>query len=176
MFVVILLEVLVGCDIAQGSPQERLAYYSDYFSFIGLDNRGRVAFALDTNRGQDGTEFQAEHFVVLHDEIKGWHKLDGNGPYPNPAGSHEEIPDSVHFRFTGLPGMGMVIESPANRLVFKTQPIPMVIDRRFLKDRYRMGWGKLSNSPKSGFKTPSKAVQWLGCPAGRDPASITNGL
>src|SRR5262245_38169635 len=31
---------------------ETLAYYSDYFSFVGEDAQGRVAFALDNNRGQ----------------------------------------------------------------------------------------------------------------------------
>jgi len=139
VFVVILIEVLVGYAVAKASPEERLTYYSDYFSFIGLDDRGRVAFALDINRGQDGDEFQAEHFVVLHDETDGWQKLDGNGLFPNPDGRLAIIPDSAHFRFTGLPGTGMAIESPANRLVLKIQSIPMVIDRQYLNDTYRMG-------------------------------------
>ena len=139
VFVVILIEVLVGYAVAKASPEERLTYYSDYFSFIGLDDRSRVAFALDTNRGQDGDEFQAEHFVVLHDETDGWQKPDGNGLFPNPDGRLASIPDSVHFRFTGLPGTGMVIESPANRLVLRIKPIPMVIDRQYLNDTYRMG-------------------------------------
>ncbi len=46
----------------------KLTYYSDYFSFIGRDDQGMVAFALDNNRGQDKDSWQAEHFVVLHDE------------------------------------------------------------------------------------------------------------
>jgi hypothetical protein len=36
VFVVILIEVLVGYAAAQASSEERVAYYSDYFSFIGL--------------------------------------------------------------------------------------------------------------------------------------------
>ena len=77
-FFVVILMGFLGSAAAQTFPEERLAYYSDYFSFVGLDDRGRVAFALDTNRGQDGAEFQAEHFVVLHDETDGWQKLGGN--------------------------------------------------------------------------------------------------
>jgi hypothetical protein len=134
-----MIALLVGYPAIQTPAEERLAYYSDYFSFIGADDKGRVAFALDTNRGQDGVEFQAEHFVVLHDEKNGWQKLQGNGPFPNPTGKLLSIPNSAHFRFTGLPGTGMVIEGPANRLALKIQPIPMVIDRHYLNDRYRMG-------------------------------------
>jgi len=50
----------------------RLAYTSDYVSFSGADEHGRVAFAIDTNRGRDGGESQAEHlYAVLHDEHAG---------------------------------------------------------------------------------------------------------
>ncbi len=139
VYTFIMIALLVGYPAIQTPAEERLAYYSDYFSFIGADDRGRVAFALDTNRGQDGVEFQAEHFVVFHDEKNGWQKLQGNGSFANPAGKLLSIPNSAHFHFQGLPGTGMVIESPANRLVLKIQPIPMVIDRHYLNDRYRMG-------------------------------------
>jgi hypothetical protein len=36
-----------------------------------VDVNGHVAFALDNNRGRDGEAWQAEHFVVLHDEGEG---------------------------------------------------------------------------------------------------------
>jgi hypothetical protein len=135
----IVIALLVGCPAIQAPAEERLAYYSDYFSFIGADDRGRVAFALDTNRGQDGVEFQAEHFVALHDEKNGWQKLQGNGSFANPAGKLLSIPNSVHFHFQGLPDTGMVIESQANRLILKIEPILTVINRNHLNDRYRMG-------------------------------------
>jgi hypothetical protein len=45
---------------------ENLAYHCDYFPFVGRDSIGFVAFALDNNRGVDGTDYQAEHFGVLH--------------------------------------------------------------------------------------------------------------
>src|SRR3989454_1248443 len=62
---------VAGCsaDITAQEPStSTLIYVSDYFSFVGADQEGRVAFALDNNRGRDGEAFQAEHFVVLHDE------------------------------------------------------------------------------------------------------------
>lgn len=71
-----------------------LSYYSDYISFVGSDSQGHVAFALDTNRGQDGKEFQAEHFAVLHDEQKGWIEVIGSGSYNNVHHELKSIPDS----------------------------------------------------------------------------------
>ena len=56
-------------QLLSGQP---LAYASDYFSFVGADVSGRVAFAVDTNRGRDGTVYQAEHlYAVLYDERSG---------------------------------------------------------------------------------------------------------
>ncbi len=50
-----------------------LVTVSDYFSFVGADEQGHVAFAIDNNRGRDGNAYQAEHFyAVLHDEHHGW--------------------------------------------------------------------------------------------------------
>src|SRR6266571_354272 len=66
---------VAGCSAdstAQEPSTSTLIYVSDYFSFVGADQVGRVAFALDNNRRRDGEAFQAEHFVVLHDERKGW--------------------------------------------------------------------------------------------------------
>lgn len=122
-----------------GLAEARLAYFSDYFSFVGQDARGMVAFALDTNRGQDGEEFQAEHFAVLHAEGEGWRELAGNGPFPNSAGILEVLPDSNHFRFAGTPEAGLLIESPANDLRLRISPIPILLARQHGNDRYRMG-------------------------------------
>ena len=46
-------------------PETNLIYVSDYFSFVGQDDQGHVALALDNNRGRDGESWQAEHFVVV---------------------------------------------------------------------------------------------------------------
>lgn len=70
----------------------RLTYYSDYFSFIGRDDQGMVAFALDNNRGQDKDSWQAEHFVVLHDEKTRWQPAKGSGPYENQFGAARAYP------------------------------------------------------------------------------------
>lgn|GEM_PF-6984486 len=48
-----------------------LVYVSGYFSFVGSDAQGNVTFAIDNNRGRDGENYQAEHFLVLHNEKQG---------------------------------------------------------------------------------------------------------
>ena len=124
---------------AQVEAREKLTYYSDYFSFVGQDGAGRVAFALDNNRGQDEDRFQAEHFAVLHDEHDGWQPLRGSGSYPNLSGALESIPDSEYFQFRGTPASGLVVESPANGLALEMQPILTRLARKRGSDRYRMG-------------------------------------
>jgi hypothetical protein len=63
--------------------------------------KGYAAFAIDNNRGKDGDSYQAEHFVVLHDEHAGWVKLFGNGKYDNGNEELKKIPDSFYFKFNG---------------------------------------------------------------------------
>ncbi len=96
-----------------------LVYVSDYFSFVGSDGLGRVAFALDNNRGRDGAKYQAEHLVLLHDERTGWIDLLGNGAYPNTGRELARIPDSPHFHFDGTPEAGLTVTSMKNNLVLK---------------------------------------------------------
>lgn len=97
-----------------------LAYHSDYLSFVGRDEKGLIAFALDNNRGRDGDAYQAEHFVVLHEEHLGWLPLEGNGDYPNHRQQLEEIPDSESFRFTLTAEGGIVVVSRINNLEMTT--------------------------------------------------------
>ena len=106
-----------------------LVYVSDYFSFIGKDDQGHVAFALDNNRGRDGESHQAEHFVVLHDESKGWVELKGNGSYDNIANDLIVIPDSSSFQFQGYPEAGVAITSQVNDLTLTISPISKSLDR-----------------------------------------------
>jgi len=117
----------------------QLAYFSDYFSFVGEDAKGKVAFALDTNRGQDGAAYQAEHFLVLHDETSGWAALQGNGRYPNTQKILQGLPDSEHFQFQGKPEEGIAISGPTNALSLTIDPLPTLIDRQNGNDHYRMG-------------------------------------
>lgn len=104
-------------------PQSTLIYVSDYFSFVGADSHGRVAFALDNNRGRDGDAYQAEHFVVLHDERKGWIDVQGNGFYDNSKKELALIPDSPFFQFESTPEAGLTITSAKNQLTLRMNPL-----------------------------------------------------
>jgi hypothetical protein len=114
--------------IATTIKDETLVYVSDYFSFVGSDTQGRVSFALDNNRGRDGEKYQAEHFLVLHDEHSGWVPLIGNGAYNNAGKVLVDIPDSQHFKFQGAVHNGLTIHGPSNNLVLKIDPVaPRVV-------------------------------------------------
>lgn len=128
-----------ACAAAGAAAEETLAYYSDYFSFIGEDTHGRVAFALDTNRGRDGNAFQAEHFTVLHDERAGWVPLHGNGAYPNLHRELAALPDSAHFAFRGSARRGMLIQSASNGVTLEIEPIVPVLERSREGGRFWLG-------------------------------------
>jgi|CXWL01.1.fsa_nt_gi hypothetical protein len=122
---------LGGCLSFRGAPSPDLEYFSDYFSFVGQDEHGPVAFALDNNRGRAGHSFQAEHFVVLHDAAAGWVSVRGDGRYPNPAGVLATIPDSADFHFEGSPTSGLAIASPSNGLRLAMAPLTERTRRSF---------------------------------------------
>jgi hypothetical protein len=111
-------------------PASSVLYVSDYFSFIGHDDDGYVAFALDNNRGRDGDAYQAEHFLVLHDEHQGWINVTGNGRYENHEKQLVAIPNSTAFQFQGTPETGMRITSDTNELALKIAPIPQRTSNR----------------------------------------------
>lgn len=115
-----------------------LAYASDYFSFVGRDERGAVAFAIDTNRGRDGDRWQAEHFVVLHD-AGGWEEVAGSGPYPNPGHALAALPDSPAFTFSGTPAEGIRIQGRNGGPDLAVGPVTPRIERRIGLAVYRMG-------------------------------------
>lgn len=107
-----------------------LEYYSDYFSFIGEDQQGFVAFAIDVNRGRDGDKYQAEHFVVLHDEHKGWIDTVGSGPFALEATDIFSISNSENFIFHGQPADGITLTSVTNALTLTIEPIAAVYSRQ----------------------------------------------
>lgn len=117
-----------GSDPTDGGPDDlpasTLIYVSDFFSFVGEDDKGHVVFAIDNNRGRDGDAYQAEHFLVLHDEQQGWVKLAGNGSFPNTKRELRTIPDSPFFRFDDTPRTGLTITSDLNHLALRVDPIP----------------------------------------------------
>ena len=120
-------------------PDTPLLYVSDYVSFVGEDAQGRVAFALDNNRGRDGENWQAEHFVVLHDEQEGWVSLQGSGAYENSTHELQTIPPSSFFQIEGMPQTGMLINSPSNDLNLSIEPIPIRFAREHEGGRYWLG-------------------------------------
>lgn len=131
---------------ASGAPDPQiliagtdLVYVSDYFSFVGADANGHVAFALDTNRGRDGDAYQAEHFVVLYNEHQGWIDAAGTGFFANTKHELLPIPDSPVFQFTGTPQTGLTIASPVNHLVLTIAPLPERVARGDAETIYRMG-------------------------------------
>jgi hypothetical protein len=120
-------------------PETPLLYVSDYFSFVGADAQGRVAFALDNNRGRDGESWQAEHFVVLHDEHEGWISLQGSGSYENDTQDLQAIPPSSFFHVEGTPQTGILINSTLNGLTLSIEPIPIRLMREHEGGRYWLG-------------------------------------
>ena len=135
----------LGMDASLASPKNislpdtALLYVSDYVSFVGEDRYGRVAFALDNNRGRDGESWQAEHFVVLHDEHEGWISLEGSGSYQNSTHELATIPPSSFFQVEGMPRTGLLITSPRNDLTLTVQPIPIRLERDHEGGRYWLG-------------------------------------
>jgi hypothetical protein len=133
-----LQQKMFSANAVDSDPIE-LSYYSDYFSFVGNDSQGHVAFALDNNRGQDGKEFQAEHFAVLHDEHKGWVEVNGSGSYNNVHHELKTIPNSETFQFQGNVEMGLRIESPGNQLTLFVEPLAFHIENKKGMARFRIG-------------------------------------
>ncbi|MGH7254914.1 MAG: hypothetical protein ACREI3_03980, partial [Nitrospirales bacterium] len=121
------------------TSENELVYVSDYLSFVGHDDGGHVAFALDTNRGRDGETWQAEHFVVLHDEPRGWVDLEGGGPYQNHQKALLELPDSPAFTFEGTPATGLIVRSAVNNLSLRVSPLPELLTRSHDEGQVVMG-------------------------------------
>lgn len=117
----------------------KLSYYSDYYSFIGWDEKGMVAFAIDNNRGQDGDTWQADHFVVMYDELQGWLEVEGNGFYDNVNRELHNIPDSRFFTFKQGEGGGVVLKSEVNALELSVAPETQVIKNTVGISRYELG-------------------------------------
>ncbi len=133
------MEPSIASPKAISLPDTALLYVSDYISFVGEDRHGRVAFALDNNRGRDGESWQAEHFVVLHDEHAGWISLEGSGAYQNSTHELVTIPPSPFFQIEGMPRTGLSITSPPNNLTLIVQPIPIRLERDHDEGRFWLG-------------------------------------
>ncbi len=133
------IEPPIASPDSSSLPDTSLLYVSDYVSFVGEDAQGRVAFALDNNRGRDRESWQAEHFVVLHDEQRGWVALQGSGAYENVTHELQTIPPSSFFHIEGLPQTGLSITSTSNHLTLLIDPIPIRLMREHEGGRYWLG-------------------------------------
>ena len=138
--------IVMGQEVSpkSSSPPKQttssLAYVSDFFSFVGRDTSGRVAFTLDNNRGKDGNTWQAEHLVILlHDEHKGWKELEGTGQYDNTEKLLAKIPNSPYFDFSGDPTSGLTITNTQYKLTLEINPIKERVSRKDGDSHYRMG-------------------------------------
>jgi len=132
-----LLLLLLLAHTAQAT--DTLAYYSDYFSFIGQDEKGYLLFALASSRGVDDGEFQAEHFGVLYAQGEGWIDLVGTGAYLNPRGVLTRVPDSTAFQFSGHPASGVSIQSRVNDLRLEINPLITRLEDN--SGERRQNWG-----------------------------------
>jgi hypothetical protein len=111
-------------------PEPVQRYYSDYFSFVGRDDKGHVYLAHDNNRGQTGEAFQANHFVAMYDSATGWIELAGNVVYPNPDKILDGLPASQHFAFEGRARTGVVIAGKEGGLRLEVGPLAETLARR----------------------------------------------
>lgn len=118
-----------GAADTKGAAHDPLLYFSDYFSFVGRDSAGWVHFAIDNNRGRAGDAYQADHFIVMHDQQSGWVQLKGSQHYENAEKQLERIPDSPYFKFNGSPASGTAMQSAANDLRMDVGPLPKVLYR-----------------------------------------------
>lgn len=98
-------------------------FVSDYFSFVGGDEKGRVVFAIDNDRSRRGRKFSADAHVVLHDEREGWIRISGAGDYENKKQELLTIPDSPDSQFFGEANSGITLRSPANKLALEVAPV-----------------------------------------------------
>jgi hypothetical protein len=112
-------------------------FVSDYFSFVGADEKGHVAFAIDNDRARRGRKFFADAHVVLHDEHEGWVRVSGAGDYENIKKELLPIPDSPDFQFTGEVKSGITLHSPNNKLELEVAPVHDLVRRvRWRSDLY----------------------------------------
>ncbi len=116
-----------------------VGYVSDRFFFVGHDEQGRVVLSLQSGRGRDGHEWQAEHAAVLHEEKRGWVELKGSGTFKNKEKDLLKIPDSGAFEFQGGPAYGFIITSVPNAMTLRIGPIVEHLSQVQESGIHRMG-------------------------------------
>jgi hypothetical protein len=101
--------------------------FSDYFSFVGRDERGVVAFAIDNNRSRSAQKYEAEHFLVFYDSDQGYIEIPGYSGYENQHRELVEIPDSKFFTFKKTDNDTLEIKSLARDLSLTIEEVSPVL-------------------------------------------------
>jgi hypothetical protein len=114
-------------------------YHSDYYSFIGSDAQGAVYLAHDSNRGQTGEQFFADHWIMMYAEGLGVVPIIGSAHYPNPSKTLETIPDSENFQFRGTVAGGMRMLSKSNDIDMTVDGLSPVLQRQTPDNNYWIG-------------------------------------
>jgi hypothetical protein len=114
---------------AIADTREPKFYFSDYFSFVGRDNKGYVYLAHDNNRGRTGDDHFADHWIAMYDEATGWVDVKGSAHYPNPGKVLATIPDSQFFQFKGTSTSGIELASAQNEMRWTIGALSPVLKR-----------------------------------------------
>lgn len=73
-------------------------YYSDYFSFHGVDEKGQVLFAIDNNRKLSKKGSEANNFLYFNEGGE-WQKLKGHKKFKSQEPNMERVPSNEDFEF-----------------------------------------------------------------------------
>lgn len=125
----LLLASEAAAETSRPAPEHAVSYYSDYHSFVGRDEKGYVYLALDTNRGRDHDQYQANHFVAMYDEATGWVDVEGSIVYPNPERMLTGLPASQFFAFEGSARAGTTIVGRKSGIRLTVEPLPETLRR-----------------------------------------------
>ncbi len=123
---------VLPCAARAQSPMagpEPVLYYSDYYSFVGRDEKGYVYLAHDNNRGRTGEQYYADQWIAMFDEARGWIDVTGSAHYPNPQRALDWIPPSDHFRFSGKPETGVIMVGDTSAMRKTVEPLPRTLYR-----------------------------------------------
>jgi hypothetical protein len=134
-----LAEISRTIDVKAALAGRSPVFVSDYFSFVGADEKGHVAFAIDNDRARRGNKYTADAHVVLHDEQEGWIRISGAGKYDNKRRELVVIPDSPYFQFIGDVKNGIELDSPRNQLKLTVGPMIERVSRVSSQAIYSLG-------------------------------------
>lgn len=105
----------------EANRDEEISYVSDFLVFAGADADGRVLFAFDANRGNEGEKYQAEHFQRLWVEGEGWSTLPGEEELA--VEDMWELPSSKEWQISGDTAEGFQLACASREFELRTEPL-----------------------------------------------------